>query len=328
MSRRSRRTDTLKAPLTFAQRYGFLIIGIFVSALLLGGLLLGWMSFHEKRKATALERSGGGTDAASRPGTENTKPEVGTANGLALSQAFTQTAGASTPGADKQSGLQFIAPADASQRLQEAKAVLDKFWNAPTWREKLQHVRDAPRVSPLMRDFYESSRQREPRAGALKTSATFRIGSTEVEHLVYESALDGGPLEIALVHDHSNALKLDWESYVGAGDMPWAAFLKQRPPDPVLLRAYAVFDDYFNYEFNDRARFVCVKLIDTPFEQTLYAYTERDGRTHEALKTKLDQRALVPITVRVAYNTGTQSTNCVRLVEVVADRWLLLDAAR
>jgi hypothetical protein len=332
MSKHRRRVDSLKTPLTFAQRYGFLIFGTFASALLLGGLLLGWMAFHERRKMVALERSGGAMEASPKPPSEINAPKpTGTANGLVLAQAFTQAARESTPGAgvkEPSSGWQLITPANAAERLREAQVLLAKFWDAPTWEDKLDHVRDAPRVTPLLREFYTSTPQHEPRAGSFKGSATYRVGPNEIEHLVYEGAKDGSPLEIAMVRDGSNALKLDWESYVGAGEMPWATFLKQRPDKPVLLRALATTDDYFNYEFNDPARFHCVKLIDRSLEHTIYAYAEKGGRLHEDLKEKLTQGAMVPITIRVAYSSSTQSTNCVRLIEVVADRWLLLDAPR
>lgn len=326
------RTDsprmTCKEPPTFGQRYGFLIAGAFIVLVLAGGLALGWMAFHEQRLSRALNRSAGLSDGTTQNlnGTDQLHAE---ANGrVRLSQigrTGEKTASPAEPNAAGGSPWEVIPLAEAEQRA--AQQMLASFWNTPSWRDKSTYVRDAGRVTPLMQDFYEVRHRQDPRAGAFVSAAAYRAAPFEILHLVYESASDRRPLEFALVKDADGSFKLDWESYAGVGDMPWEVFQQQRPVSPVLLRAYAVLDDYYNFEFSDASRFLCLKLVSSDFERVLYAFAETSSETAQRLTCDPAARSLQPLTIRVAYPENARSTNCVRLVDVVANRWLLLDEA-
>ena len=308
-------SPTGSEPLTFGQRYGIVIIGAFVLLLVSGGLVLGWLVF---RKSQELAKQDQAPHAAVTPQPQETaepgRMQSGTENKAA------------PPGTPFKHEWEIVRTADPEERRVEALTLLDRFWNAPTWRDKLPFVRDASRVGPLMQAFYENG-GKERRLGNLRSASTLRFGPWELEYLVLADETSQVPLEVALVRD-TGGLRLDWESYTGSGDLLWQDILKQRPVKPVLVRAFVATDDYHNFEFTDASKFLCLKLASVDFQQTLYAFTEREGPLATRLPLMLSNRKSTPMTLRVAFNEGSESTNCVRLTEVVADRWLLLDEAR
>ncbi|MFZ4764998.1 MAG: hypothetical protein ACOYMN_08585 [Roseimicrobium sp.] len=310
-----------KETLTFGQRYAFLIVGFFVIIIFTGALILGWLSCSANdafRKVT--QQAGLQADPVSGLTFDNkgtiklSEMVITTRKALPASTAPREDAQVWQPMA--------ITPAEESA----AQELLAQFWSAKSWREKAAFVRDDARVAPLMQTYYEVQKRREPRAGGFQRSAAYLVPPFEVQHLVYDSDIPQRPLELALIKAADGTFKLDWESYTGVGEITWEAFQKEQSVKPVLLRGYGVPDNYFNFEFVNRNQFVCLKLVSSDFENILYAYTERDSPTGRAISGEGETASLHPVAVKVAFPPNPQSSNCVRLVELVANRWLLLDA--
>ena len=116
---------------------------------------------------------------------------------------------------------------------------------------------------------------------------------------------------------------IDWESYTGASERGWEEVLRDRPSNAVLLRAMANVDDYFNYEFTDDLRFLCLKLESADSSKVIYAYVPRTSKMAAALPSLFGKGNSIPVTVRIAYPLNAQSSKCAELVELVAPRWLL-----
>jgi hypothetical protein len=118
-------------------------------------------------------------------------------------------------------------------------------------------------------------------------------------------------------------LLLDWESYVGAGDMAWADLMQQRPTQRVLLRCLGELSDYYNYEFADREKYLCWRLTSPDGQKVIFAYTERKGGL--AFSSSLyASTSPQKLTVKVSFPEKAQSQECVFLHEIVQPSWLVV----
>lgn len=209
----------------------------------------------------------------------------------------------------------------------DALALLDKYWKTSAWKDRLPLVHDAGRVETLMRDFYETQSGADPLPGGLVGKARYQIDGTEILYFSYTSSRPTGSLEIAMLRGPDGKFLIDWESLTGYGEMSFADFRSKRPVKPVKIRAYVRSFEYFNFEFNDPGKFVCVKMTSESGENSLYAYCERSsplGRWLEADLSTTGPTSFKGYTLQVSFPPNPQSNQCVRLDKVVTPRWLSL----
>lgn len=206
-----------------------------------------------------------------------------------------------------------------------AHATLQRFLQAETWLERLPLVVDSDRVRSAMRDFYEVRRHQDPRAEGPSRQAMFRINNTEVLLYSFASARPGAVTDVALTARDGSPFKVDWESFVGASEMIWPDFKKQRTTEPQLFRVFAQVDDYYNYEFSDTAKSISVHLTSPDGLYFIYGFCARDsavGQTLTALQSSGPSR--MALTLRLAFPPEAESDHCVSITGVVANRWLLV----
>lgn len=215
-------------------------------------------------------------------------------------------------------------PADAAAITRQAIAEVEDYFSGTNWRDRLPHIRDAQRCTPLMESYYAEVGKPEKAPGMLQTSAFLRSGSTEVLRLSYAAGAGDARDDINLVRQPDNKWKIDWESHSGAGDMTWVELMLRRPTSPTLLRVNAKPSTRYAGSFNDPD-----KYLATAFEEprgrgnVIHGYCERNSAQAEMLRQLLKSEKALPLTVRVAYPEFSRVTDCVRVVEVVAEGWLL-----
>lgn len=210
-----------------------------------------------------------------------------------------------------------------AEDVRAAEDLLQTFWHAATWEDKVCCVRDPDRVRPLMQQYYEVRGQKDPLAGALQSRSLLKFGDIEVLHCVYSGESYKGSVEIALLRDDQGTFKLDWESYVAYSEMTWPDFQTSRPTVSKTFRCYAVLDDYYNFEFDDAKRFVSVKILSADGGTSLHAYAERAGSLGDWLLGNLQHGFnALGVTIKLSFPANAESGNCCRIDGVVADRWL------
>ena len=206
-----------------------------------------------------------------------------------------------------------------------AQALLKRYWATAKWEDRLPLVREPDRVKPLMQTFYESQMGTDPLPGSQLGVARFRIDGLEVIHFTFESSRPSVVLEVAMLRDSSGVFRIDWESCVGYCDKTFVQLRLQRPTEPVLLRTVVQLDDYYNFEFDDPQKFICVKMISPSGGYSLFGYAKRSGEIGEWLERELaGQGVSRGLTVLVAYPPKAQSDQCVAIQAILADRWLTL----
>lgn len=211
----------------------------------------------------------------------------------------------------------------------DAWDVIKSFWKATTTRERLAFVYDAPRVGPYMQEFYDQLRETDPDHTELKQKSRLLIDDREILYFGYASSRPTGLCELALRRNSNGRFLVDWESLSGFSGTSFAKIRETKPTTPVVVRAFVRLFEYYNYEFTDAKRYLCVKLIASNGVDTLYGYTERESEIGIWLRTHLDTNPTNPnlsgFTLKVSFPENAQSDQCMNINQVVAARWLLLD---
>lgn len=227
-------------------------------------------------------------------------------------------------------------------QVAEAQTVLAKYLQAATWRERLPYIFEPERVQALMQVQYEKRGQKDPEHEALLGAGLITAGTSKVLNLQFACSTQPAVGMRANFHrTRSGKLLLDWESWVVWGEKTWPEFKQERSQLPVLMRVLASESSYYNYEFNENWRWLAVKLHSPDRLQNVTGYVERksilgialanligvplphklpDGTPMPALKLP-GSKSLV--TVRLAFPSNAQSDHCVKITDLLADRWML-----
>ncbi len=225
------------------------------------------------------------------------------------------------------STIKELAFTETSAEVMEAVTLLEQYWTTPAWRDRTAMVVDAERVTPLMKDFYETQKAVDPVPSGLISKARYDIDGTEILYFRYNGNRILGTLEVAMRRGNEGRFLVDWESLVGYSEMSFKDLREKRPVTPVLLRVFAREFEYYNFEFSDASKYLCVKLTSENGEQSVYGYAERGTVLADWLSASLlgtGPTGFKGFTVRVAFPPDAQSNQCVKLLQVVEARWLVL----
>jgi hypothetical protein len=224
----------------------------------------------------------------------------------------------------------------------KAREVVKSFQQAKSHQERLAFVFNAKKCAPLMQEHYEKRAEKDPECGQMLGAGYITTGSSKVLYLILECAArpDSG-MRANFHFTKTGKPMLDWESWAAWCEMSWADLKKERPQRSVLMRAVASESSYYNYEFSEDWRWLAVKLRSADGLQTVTGYVSRDSVAGIAManligvalphnlppETPLPQMRGVGakslVTVRLAYPPSSQSDHCVKISELMADRWLL-----
>jgi len=226
--------------------------------------------------------------------------------------------------------------------VSEAGSILTEYLQTKDYRERLAFVYDSEKCEPLMKQYYEQRGEKDPICGKVLGAGYMSAGSSKVLCLTVECATRPDSGMRANFHiTKTGKLMLDWESWAAWCEISWADLKKERPQRSVLMRAVASESDYYNYEFGEKWRWLAVKLRSADGLQHVTGYVPRDSAAGIAMASiigvllphDLPSDAPLPlmrglgaksvVTVRLAFPPNAQSDHCVKISELVADRWLL-----
>ncbi len=227
-------------------------------------------------------------------------------------------------------------------QVAEAQAALTKYRQASNWHERLPFVFEPERVEALMQEQYEKRGQKDPEHGALVAAGIITAGTSKVLNLQFACTTRPDTGMRANFHRNRNGtLKLDWESWVAWSGKTWPDFKQERSQLPVLMRLVASESSYYNYEFSESWRWLAVKLRSPDGLHSVTGYVERNSGIGVALANligvplphNLPDGTPMPalnlpgakalVSVRLAFPNKAQSDHCVKIVGLLADRWLL-----
>ena len=285
-----------------------------------------------ERKAQELEKLGISFETAQGEAPAPTVlPKILAGGEDEISTPATPSSGSSSPSNTQtslypeQSSIKELPLLESSEEVIQAMEVLDQYWKTTTWTERAPLVADSGRVAALMKDYYETQGATDPVPGNLVSKARYQIDGTEILYFSFASSRPTGSLEIAMLRDPQGKFLVDWESLTGYGEMSFQEFRAQRPTKPVLMRAYVRLFEYYNFEFSDSKKYLCIKLMSESGGSSVYAYCERGTKLARWIETDLASTGpsgFKGYTLLVSFPPDAQSNQCVNLDKVVAQRWL------
>lgn len=229
-----------------------------------------------------------------------------------------------------------------SPQVKEAAAALQAYRQASPWQQKQAFLYNPSTIEARLRAFYEERRETDPEPLDLAGATLISAGESKVVLLRYRSPSRPDSVLPAYFHRAaSGKLVLDWEAWTGFSEITIPAFKQERPLIPALMRLVAMESDYYNYEFEDKARFLAVKLRSPDGMHSLTGYVLRKSQLGIAVGNLIGVRlpnplppevplpplrlpgSKQPVTLRVAFPPTVQSDHCVMITEIVADRWML-----
>lgn len=216
---------------------------------------------------------------------------------------------------------------ESSDEVVQALQLLDQYWKTESWKDRIPLVAHSERVASLMKDYYEVQGASDPLPGALVSKARYQIDGTEILYLSYASNRPTGSLEIAMPRGPQGKFLVDWESLTGYGEMSFQELRTKRPTKPVLMRTYVRLFDYYNYEFSDSKKYLCIKLLSESGDNSVYAYCERGTPLAQWMERDLASTGPTGFkgyTMLISFPPDAQSNQCVILDKVVTQRWLSL----
>lgn len=206
-------------------------------------------------------------------------------------------------------------------KLAAAQDVLTKFLQTPTWKQRVTLVRDKLRVAPLMSLYYAKNAD-----GPISFDSI--VEATEVspkfsEHVV---VFEGGGRRLATVEHTPAGPLVDWESFVGAGEMAWSDFLELRQAAPTLFRVLVSPAGHFENSFGDPEVLNCYSLrnISEPGAKVVYGYANKSSEVAKELDYRLQQSAdaTVPMTLELKFPPDAPVDFQVWVHKVVRPGWV------
>lgn len=143
---------------------------------------------------------------------------------------------------------------------EEATRVVRAFLAADGWEAKSRYVRDPERVKPLMWDYYE--RQGHDAGSSAYSAMTYSDVQTHSFGFATEVSLeiDNKPARGFSVEHGPTGPKIEWESQVIYNPIPWEEFVSGESKGAAVFRVAARRASYFNFGFNDSAKYICVEF--------------------------------------------------------------------
>lgn len=212
----------------------------------------------------------------------------------------------------------------------EAVQTMQSYWKCTTIKQRMSYVYAPDRVKPLMEDYYERQGETDPDHTELKQQSRFILDNkAEILYFSFASSRPTGLAEVAMRRGQNGKFLVDWESLAGYSNPAFAELKKLKPVEPAKIRAFVRLFEYYNYEFSDSSRFLCVKIIASNGVDMLYGYCERESELGRWLQEHLEHtrkgNLMNGYTLTITYPENAQSDQCVWIKQVLASRWLLLD---
>ena len=222
-----------------------------------------------------------------------------------------------------------------SPAYQEALQLLKHFQSETRLESKCLTSYQSHLTLDDMKSFYEMQLGSDPLIGTQNRGFLIHFGEAKILQLDFPCSNRAGGQVSAFFHRASSGhLLLDWQSYVGYSTMSWPEYRKNKPQTPIWLRALATAGDYYNFEFSDKARYLCVKLLSPDGVHSLYGYALRHTKMATLFRERLNydqfevtgkSKELMKVMVKTTFHSSSESDQCVNIRNIIPNRWFHFD---
>lgn len=205
-------------------------------------------------------------------------------------------------------------------RLEEA---VRSFLMAPTAEDALRHVRNPEQTRPKLEAWLAGRPYVAPGFHELLAETVSTTSGAGEQITAQVRTRDFELREIVLV-ESDGGLRVDWESWVGWSEMPWADFEREKPEEPKWFRVILSQVDYYNFAFKNDSEWSSYRLDAPDGTASLYGYVPRAGELDQRIR-PVDEGSSVKLLLRLRYPSGALSGNQVLIEEVAGQQWVAPD---
>lgn len=211
---------------------------------------------------------------------------------------------------------------DPDSMVSKMAMALSKYYLASSPEEKLKYVIDPERVGSLMRDFYfrhplrpnEMAQLTPPQALPFEGQAFWRMQVT------FKDGTNG----FAAMRIIDGEPKVDWESEVRYSTKDWDAWIDQNSSEEADFRVYAIADMYYPAPFQDRTRYLCVKLRVMGSSRTMFGFLDNQDTEQAPLIEQIMSGNMQECTLRLKRVKSDASSPIAQVVKVLSTSWIVV----
>lgn len=210
-----------------------------------------------------------------------------------------------------------LADRSDAELLAEALPLAEKFATAKQVEDLVPLVLHPSITRQRMIDYYKDGKVVSP--GMAKTDSGQSIDrDREVISFMFMSA-DFEQREL-IFGQTPEGLRIEWESWVGWSDIPWATFLSSKPAEPHLFRVLVSPVNYYNFEFGDDNKWKSYRLLSPDGEHSIYGYVEKGSEVDRMMLMDPDVKK-VAMKLKLAFPPGGLKDNQVIITSFVSLGW-------
>jgi hypothetical protein len=202
--------------------------------------------------------------------------------------------------------------------LKDAEALARKFLTAKSDAEILPLVHKPEVTAGRMREFYGGKE--------IKPLGLSKFDPRSVIRLAQQSLLvqleTGEMKKRGMVFKKSSqGLKIDWESWVGWSEIPWAKFVAEKPTTSSMFRVILNTVEYYNFGFTDESKWQSYQLVSPDEEHTIFGYTEKETLLDVQVRPKSGAKTRA-VALKLKFPPDATSASQVIIESVVMEGWL------
>ena len=201
----------------------------------------------------------------------------------------------------------------------QIRNAIKSFVSAKTVEEKLKFSRASEGIEQKMQHYYGGGDPEVEGFRSIDQTKVVYRGDFISTFVRLKDFLDYPVVVERLGEDD---YRVDWESWVGYCEKKVVEMKALKPTKPILIRAVATNENYYNYSFSDDEKWISLKLAFHDEDHTLWAYAERDSKIGQALKVYRDEVESRPFIMRVKYPEKARANDQVIIDEIITDGWV------
>ena len=200
---------------------------------------------------------------------------------------------------------------------QQPEDVIEDYFAAKKWEDKLSTVLDPERTKPLMERYY-----RDINVTNTGIEAMIRLdGEAEVnvgEYVKLKVRYGNRTRVYYVKRSEKNGYKINWQASLGINEMPRNVYTAQRSMEPMQFRVTATLSDYYGHEFkNKRMWYWSINLSNW-----LYGYVRKDSKIGRRMYELLQDGQNHNLMVKIRFISETGYGNAVVIEDIISEDWL------
>jgi hypothetical protein len=219
---------------------------------------------------------------------------------------------------------------EAGLLIDRIHAVVREVFNATSVDALAAIIRHPERVTPLMRNYYQSHPMSSVGLQAVKSLQPLTIdrhGNFWIATVLQD---DRKSRSLIIEVLESGEPRIDWETLVCHQPMKWDDYVSRRPAGTSLdFRVYVDEpDNFYSHEFANSDQWMSFRLTALESEETLFGYARTDSPEAAMLRQLMDQNGgrRITLILRLMIPEGLNSRRGVVIEKIVNPRWLYVES--